>query len=60
MGLIFGEFFTLNQNNTKSISYIFLMLMPQIIGVLSLYHCTHQYPPSIYANIKNITFFISN
>ena len=34
------------------------MLIPQIIGVLSLYHCTKYYAPSIYANIKNITFYV--
>ena len=34
------------------------MLIAQIIGVLSIYHCTKYYSP-IYANIKNIIYSIS-
>ena len=34
------------------------MLIAQIIGVLSLYHCTKYHLPTVYANIKNINFHI--
>ena len=59
MGLILVNFL-LCTSITQRVFRILLMLIPQIIGVLSLYYCAKYYTYSIYANIKNITFYVSN
>ena len=35
--------FILNLDNANSILFIFLMLIDQVIGVLSFYHCAKYY-----------------
>ena len=54
MGLTFVNF-RLQTSIMQTVFHIFLMLIAQIIGVLSLYHSSRYFFPSIYANIKNIT-----
>ena len=50
----------LNTMFKKGLDLVFLMLIPPIIGVLFLYHLGKYLATSIYANIKNITFSVSN
>ena len=54
MGLILVSYFTLNLNNTSSISFIFML----ITQMLSLYHCTRYHFLNI-CKILNTLFYLS-